>query len=127
MKRDKFETERLKNKQMSPAVYRLRREVIALIYEAKRLWPDLPRIEVRVTEDNAAVCGVGRMGKRIIWITESFVADRLTVFHEILHAAYAVPHIDGCPLMSPVHTGASQKYINRAFVKHCRAAAERAA
>jgi len=40
-----------KNLKMDDKVYKLRRRVINLIYELKKIKPDLPRITVRITED----------------------------------------------------------------------------
>ena len=98
----KLETKLLKNKTMNKDTYKIRRQVIELIYQAKRLVPELPRIEVRIAENSKRTLGVGRMGQRIIWITERSAADKSTVFHEILHAVYSTEHVEGCPLMDAV-------------------------
>lgn len=113
-------TKQLKNKTMSPQVYELRRKVIALIYEAKKLVPSLPRIEVRVTDNHETFLGMGRMGKRIIWITERSVASRSVVFHEILHAAYAIDHVLDCPLMGPIDKAISKDECDKLFIKYAK-------
>lgn len=84
---------------MNSEVYALRRKVIDLIHEAKRLAP-LPRIEVRVTENQGNRLGCAAMGDCQMWITERAVVSRATVFHEILHAVFAQSHVVGCPLMA---------------------------
>lgn len=100
MARKNTTTKKLKNKEMNSEVYKLRRKVIEYIYEIKEFYPDLPRIDVRITENNERIAGVGRMGNNIIWITEGYVASRGLVYHEVLHAAFAQEHVAGCPLMS---------------------------
>lgn len=117
----KYETSLVKNKTMSPQVYRLRQQVIQLIKEAGKLTP-LPRITVRIAEKNHRYAGVGRMNQNIIWITEDFVANRGVVFHEILHAVFGVKHVPGCPLMSGEGTSASLSAaeVNRLFLKYVK-------
>lgn len=108
----------LTNKRMSPAVYELRRKVIGLIYEAKRL-VDLPRVDVRVTDNKGDTLGCARMGGNIIWITESSVASRAVVFHEILHAVFAQDHVKGCPLMAEqIDPNLDAATCNRLFAKY---------
>jgi Fe-S oxidoreductase len=115
--KSRFQSRILRNKEMNQDVYKLRREVINLIYEAKRLAGNLPRIEVRVTEDKGKTLGCAAMGGRVIWITESFVASRATVFHEILHAVKAQPHVVGCPLMaSHINPNLERETCDRLFV-----------
>jgi hypothetical protein len=115
----KTKTTLLKNKQMNPGVYKLRREVISLVCEAKKLIPSLPRITVRVTEDDSKILGVGRMHQNIIWITSSFVASRAVVFHEILHAVFGQEHKSGCPLMAPqIDPNLSRKKCDQLFTKY---------
>lgn len=115
-----MKTKLLKNKDMSESVYELRRKVIALIYEAKKL-ADLPRIEVRITNDHDSILGAARIGEKIIWITESFVASRSTVFHEILHAVFNQRHIAGCPLMAPqIDPNLKDDLCNKLFKKYAK-------
>ncbi len=80
---------------MDDAVYKLRRQVIELIYEAKRGGVNLPRISVRIGEQKAKhnVLGVATMKGNQMWITKDAIdlgTDTLrnVVFHEIAHAVY---------------------------------------
>lgn len=116
----------LTNKKMSPEVYKLRREIINLIYEAKKLVPDLPRIEVRVAHNHSDCVGQAVLNapECVIWITEDYVASKEVVFHEIVHTAFGVGHVDGCPLMSPTcqPKPPSDKTLNKLFLKYAKAA-----
>ena len=115
-------TKLLKNKEMNSEVYKTRREVIKLVYEAKKLVPNLPRITVRIAENHHRTNAVGRMGGNIIWVTERFAAKKRTVFHEICHAAFAQEHINGCPLMGPYFQEVESKKIDKLFIKYARKA-----
>ncbi len=93
---------------MNNDVYKLRRQVIDLIYEAKRGGVKLPRIEVRIGEQSSIryrnVLGCARMSGNQMWITKSAIdlgTDilRNIVFHEIAHAVYGTEHDENCPLM----------------------------
>jgi Fe-S oxidoreductase len=117
--KSRFQSRILRNKVMCADVYELRCKVMSLIYEAKHLVRDLPRIEVRVTEDKGKTLGCAAMGGRVIWITESFVASRSTVFHEILHAVKAQPHVVGCPLMaSHISPNLEKETCDRLFLAY---------
>ena len=112
--------ELLKNKEMSAEVYALRREVINLIHEAKKL-VDLPRIEVRVTDRHRIILGAAKMSQNVIWITEETVASRAVVFHEILHAVFGQEHIEGCPLMAAnIDPNLDSKTCDRLFLKYAK-------
>jgi|TARA_S200002703_G_C3684002_1_gene209979 hypothetical protein len=97
----------IKNFKMNDAVYKLRRQVINLIYEAKKEIKDLPRIEVRIGEARKKnVLGVAMLKDCKIWITDDAInmgddALRNVVFHEIVHAVTGFGHDDKCPLMKP--------------------------
>jgi hypothetical protein len=119
--RKKYENTLLKNKAMNNDVYKLRRQVIALIHEASKL-VDLPRINVRIAENDTNIAGVARMGKNTIWITEQFVASRGLVFHEIVHAVFGLEHIPGCPLMAGDGSSLSisQVECDRLFLKYAK-------
>ena len=92
---------------MNDSVYKLRRQVIDLIYEAKRGGVNLPRIAVRVGEQTAKhknVLGCAKMSNNQMWITKDAIdlgSDTLRniVFHEIAHAVYGTEHDEKCPLM----------------------------
>mgnify|MGYP003630326674 FL=1 len=63
-KGDNMKTKKIKNFKMNDEVYKLRRQVIELIYEAKRGGINLPRIAVRIGEQKAKhknVLGVATM------------------------------------------------------------------
>lgn len=117
--RKRTTTNDLQNKVMSAAVYVLRRQIINLIYDAKRLVPTLPRIEVRVTDNHERTLGRAIMHGHVIWITEEVVANRTIVFHEILHAAFGTPHVNGCPLMDPQpDVNMSDAQCDKLFLKY---------
>ena len=92
---------------MSDSVYKLRRQVIELIYEAKRGGVNLPRISVRVGEQTAKhknVLGIATMNGNQMWITKDAIdlglnILRNVVFHEIAHAVFNIDHDNKCPLM----------------------------
>ena len=103
-----MKTKKIKNFKMNDEVYKLRRQVIDLIYEAKRGGVNLPRIEVRVGEQSSAkhknVLGCAKMSNNQMWITKDAIdlgSDilRNIVFHEIAHAVYGTEHDESCPLM----------------------------
>ena len=93
---------------MNDEVYKLRRQVIDLIYEAKRGGVNLPRIEVRVGEQSSSkhknALGCAKMSGNQMWITKDAIdlgldTLRNIVFHEIAHAVYGTEHDESCPLM----------------------------
>ena len=102
-----MKTKKIKNFEMNSDVYKLRRQVIELIYEAKRGGVNLPRISVRIGEQklkNKNVLGVATMNGNQMWITKDAIdlgidALRNVVFHEIAHAVFNVQHDESCPLM----------------------------
>ena len=104
--KNKMNTKYIKNFKMNDEVYKLKRQVINLIYQAKDFGINLPRINVRVgepTKGNEKTLGVG--GQKWIWITERAINKstdylRHVVFHEIGHAVFNLPHNEKCPLMS---------------------------
>ena len=103
-----MKTKKIKNFKMNDAVYKLRRQVIDLIYEAKRGGVNLPRIAVRVGEQTAKhknVLGCAKISGNQMWITKDAIdlgldTLRNIVFHEIAHAVYGTQHDERCPLMS---------------------------
>ncbi len=103
-----MKTKKIKNFKMNDAVYKLRRQVIDLIYEAKRGGVNLPRIAVRIGEQTARhknVLGCAKISGNQMWITKDAIdlgldTLRNIVFHEIAHAVYGTQHDESCPLMS---------------------------
>ena len=103
-----MKTKKIKNFKMNDEVYKLRRQVIELIYEAKRGGLNLPRISVRVGEQTAKhknILGCAKMNGNQMWITKEAIdlgmdTLRNVVFHEIAHAVFNVDHDEKCPLMA---------------------------
>jgi len=102
-----MKTKKIKNFKMNDDVYKLRRQVINLIYEVKNGGGKLPRISVRVGEQTAKhknVLGCAKISNNQMWITKDAIdlgSDilRNIVFHEIAHAVYGTQHDESCPLM----------------------------
>jgi hypothetical protein len=123
----------IKNFKMNDAVYKLRRQVINLIYEVKKEFLSFPRIEVRIGEArNHNVLGVAKLNKKQIWITKRAVdmsqdALRNIVYHEIVHAVTGFGHDDKCPLMKPTLDGyllnkkQCMKYLKKYIKEHTSA------
>lgn len=113
----------LKNLKMNKDTYKLRREAMSYIYEMKKLFPGLPRIDVRITEDHKKILGQGRMKGKVIWITKKAVTKRNLrpiVYHEVLHAVKGVGHKKDCPLMSPVIKPISKTQCQSLFTKYMK-------
>jgi len=99
------------NLKMNDETYKLRREVIEIIYQAKNLCRsngiDLPRIDVRIADmSQSRALGVGRLRNNIIWISTKALTTykahlRDVVYHEIIHAVTGFGHDNKCPLMAP--------------------------
>jgi len=123
----------IKNFKMNDEVYKLRRQVINLIYEVKKEFLSFPRIEVRIGEArNHNVLGVAKLSKKQIWITKRAVdmsqdALRNIVYHEIVHAVTGFGHDDKCPLMKPTLDGyllnknECMKYLKKYIKEHTSA------
>ncbi len=120
----------MKNKKMDSDTYALRKKVIEFIYRAKKLVDgDLPRVDVRITEDDPAtfiksdsrILGVGRMEQNMIWIPEFTLKNgydlHWVVFHELGHAIFGESHDNHSKLMCPVYkSGLSSSEIDKLFV-----------
>ena len=97
-------TKDFRNYKMNDEVYKLRRQVIDLIYEVKEVY-NIPRIDVRIGESKScSTLGIARLNKNIIWIAEYTINKgidflRNVVYHELLHTIYGVEHNENCPLM----------------------------
>lgn len=104
---------------MDDNVYKLRRQVIDIIYEANRRLqangcPRLPRQEVRIVDGGKKnILGYAWMGCNIVHInkqtcegrrdTSEHTALLYTTLHELLHSVLAIDHTESCPLMSTYH------------------------
>lgn len=115
-------TKKLKNKEMNTQTYKLRKEAMKFVYEAKLLDPTLPRITVRITDNADTILGMARFNKNIIWIVEKSITKnqydlRTVVFHEILHAVYGIHHDESCPLMKAIHSPLSKRDCEYHFKK----------
>lgn len=115
---------------MSPEVYQLRRKVIALIYEAKKLVPTLPRVTVRITDNHETTLALATMKRDYIEVSERAVncGDfdlRTIVFHELLHAVWGVGHDKSCPLMKTNHEPIPKEEVHRLFLKYATVAKKR--
>jgi len=123
----------IKNFKMNDEVYKLRRQVINLIYEVKKEFLSFPRIEVRIGEArNHNVLGVAKLSRKQIWITKRAIdmsqdALRNIVYHEIVHAVTGFGHDDKCPLMKPTLDGyllnknECMKYLKKYIKEHTSA------
>jgi hypothetical protein len=115
----KKKSKQLKNKDMNNEVYALRRRVMNFIYEAREL-AEMPRVEVRITDNHERILGQARMSGNIIWITERAVTYsdfdlRTIVFHELLHAVFGVEHDEGCKLMKAIHEPLTKSEVHKLF------------
>ena len=101
-----YTTKNFKNFKMNNEVYKLRRQVINIIYDVKNNGMNIPRIDVRIGEDkNCEVLGKGRLNGNIIWITpkainkgENYLYH--TVLHELVHTIFGKGHHRTCCLMT---------------------------
>ncbi len=99
------------NLRMDDNTYKLRRQVIDIIYQAKNVLRNngiaLPRLDVRIITTNEAnrhVLGVARLNDNIVWISTDTLTKykehlRDVVYHEIVHASTGFMHDNSCPLM----------------------------
>ena len=123
-RRQRLDSGRAKNLKMDDDVYKLRREVMKYIYEAKTLCV-LPRLDIRITEEMGRnTVGLARMKDKILWIPEDALKDdldmRAIVYHEILHAVYGVQHDPNCKLMSPYVETLTKVQADRLFKKQAK-------
>jgi hypothetical protein len=81
-----------------------RREVMDIIYKARRIYRDAPRVEVKIITSTG---GLGWVGLNIIAIGEDVASEVLVhvVLHELCHTWFKLEHDDKCPLMKPHYNG----------------------
>ena len=114
-----MKTKQIKNFDMNGSTYKMRRQVIDMLYEIKKEVKNFPRIEVRIGEArNHNVLGVAKLKDKKIWITKKAVdmsedALRNIVYHEVVHAVTGFEHDDKCPLMKPTLDG---YLLNKCFL-----------
>jgi len=113
----------LHNKRMNNQVYQLKRDVINIIYDLKR-YVNLPRITVRITDNQDNLLGRARMNDNVIWIPENTFNSKYlyqVVLHEILHAVYGIEHNENCELMCAYVTKqlSKQKSLD-IFLGYCK-------
>ena len=127
-RRDRYDSGRAKNLKMNDDVYKLRREAMKYIYEAREL-AELPRINIRITDKmegskpNTQVLGLAGMDRtNIIWIPEQTLKEgwdlRAIVFHEILHTVFGIDHVnDPNDIMYPALKKQTKSELNKQFKK----------
>jgi Zn-dependent peptidase ImmA (M78 family) len=117
---------------MNRDTYRLRKNVMSIIYEAKNMIKNidgfrLPRVEVRIVSQppcrNKKVFGYAYLGKNIIHIREDVAKhDHFsiyhTVYHELVHALFNKDHNKECPLMSVKAKRLNKEECERVFVRY---------
>jgi hypothetical protein len=118
----------LKNLKMNDDVFASRRRVMGFVYEAKKLFPEMPRIEVRITEgqevgENKVLLGMASLRVKHISITKDAIDrdnDKLrhVVFHELCHTLFMARHDEKCPLMcATVRKPATKEQCEQVFKK----------
>jgi hypothetical protein len=117
----------LKNLKMNDQVFADRRRVMGFVYEAKKLFPEMPRIEVRITEreevgENLVLFGRASLRVKHISITKDAIGNedklRHVVFHELCHTLFMARHDEKCPLMcSVVRKPATKAQCEKVFKK----------
>ena len=127
----KYTTPTMKNLTMNEGVYLLRRRVMSVIYEARRLI-ELPRINVRITENDTekrSVLGRAQIGGEvIIWIPlKAFnLSDndfKFVVYHEIMHTAYNRDHKEHGLMTATIQKGLSSEEIDKLLIEEANAEA----
>lgn len=81
-----------------------RREVMDIIYKARRIYRDAPRVEVKIMTSEG---GLAWLGQNIIAIGEDVASEALVhvVLHELCHTWFKLGHDDNCQLMKAVYDG----------------------
>lgn len=101
------------NLKMDNEVYNLRREVINVLYEIKKLHPEIPRINVRITENHSGklknVLGTAMAdGTKVLWIPKNTISmpplkKRQVILHEFIHTVCKKHgHNEDCFLMKSI-------------------------
>lgn len=118
------------NKKMNEGVYKQRREVIDLIYKAKKLLRsvgiEMPRIDVRITtkQPEVTAIGVAQMNGNYIWIPETSLGKTYlyqVVLHELCHAIWGIEHDKSCKLMhTNLQTDLTTEMAEELFINYAK-------
>lgn len=81
-----------------------RRQVMDIIYKARRIYKNAPRVEVKIMTKQG---GLGWLNKNIIAIGEDVADEALVhvVLHELCHTWFGLEHDENCPLMKAEYNG----------------------
>lgn len=111
-----------KNLKMNKGVYKLRKEIIGIVYKLKSV-VDFPRINVRITENpiDKNILGSAQLNSLIIWIPIDTIIHcdyeekYWVVAHELIHTIKGIDHNPLCNLMNPTYKKISINEINKIF------------
>jgi len=130
-----------RERDMNDETYKLRRDVMGHIYDAKRLLRnkfgyDLPRQRIRIIDVHpgafihnegeyipAYIAGCATRGGNDIYIPAKSIEAgwdlKYIVFHELLHSAFCLPHIKGSLLMNGERfENISNEETEKLFLQH---------
>jgi len=81
-----------------------RRQVMDIIYKARRIYRDAPRVEVKIMTKEG---GLAWLGQNIIAIGEDVADEALVhvVLHELCHTWFRLEHNENCLLMKAQYYG----------------------
>lgn len=99
-----------------------RKQVMSIIYKARDIYKNAPRVEVKIMTDNG---GLGWLNKNIIAIGEDVSDTALThvVLHELCHTWFGLEHDEGCTLMKSRYSSNEKEEIAWArfqSIVHCQ-------
>jgi hypothetical protein len=88
----------------SDGYFNKRRQVMDIIYKARKIYTNAPRVEVKIITSEG---GLAWLGKNIIAIGEGVASDVLVhvVLHELCHTWFRLGHDDNCQLMKAFYDG----------------------
>jgi hypothetical protein len=110
---------------MNDRVYAMRRKVINIIYHVKTFYPDMPRIEVRIVQNNDLILGQASHEAFHISIMERCIDKPYfaeVVYHELVHTCFKFGHDESCRLMksqiNPKDRTLSQDELDNLFKRY---------
>ena len=121
-----------KLRKMNNDTYRLRKNVMSIIYDANKIVKNydgsrLPRVEVRIVKQSPCesnlVYGYAYLGENIIHIRED-VAEKdnyslyHTTYHELVHTLFNQEHDEKCKLMKAGSERITKKEAEEIFLKY---------